>query len=292
MFAGQSAAVLSICKHVSCDGSSRRGTRSVECLRHAFALSPYSAKHVTHGCVNALELDRIGPTRRPDLRNAGTQGWSELLFVHWSYPVEAVRPLVPSEIELDPWEGRMFVGLVPFRMQRIRPSWLPERLGLDFLELNARTYVHYRGRPAVWFFSLEASSWLAVKAARAGWSLPYYYADMQSERSGNRFTYRSLRRSGDAAFEARYEIGEELGPSEPGSLQHFLLERYLLLSKRRGSIWEGQVSHLPYPARSVNVEHIEQSILQAARLPAPVDPPAIAHYSPGVEVEVFGPWRA
>jgi uncharacterized protein YqjF (DUF2071 family) len=240
--------------------------------------------------VSALALDRISPTQRPPLSNGGTQRWTELLFVHWTYPIDVVRPLIPKEIELDPWDGRMYVGLVPFRMHAIRPWWLPRAMALDFLELNARTYVHYRGRPAVWFFSLEASSWLAVKAARTGWSLPYFHADMRVSREGEKVAYTSTRKDGTGAFDVRYEIGERLGPSMPGTLEHFLLERYLLLSTRRGVVLEGQVHHAPYPAHAARIERIDQQLTTAAGLPASEAPPAAVHFSPGVDVEVFGPW--
>lgn len=239
----------------------------------------------------ALALDRIGPTRRPEGSNSGTQRWTELLFVHWTYPIEVVRPLVPPEVELDPWNGRMHVGLVPFRMQQIRPWWLPRVMALDFLELNMRTYVHYRGRPGVWFFSLEASSWLAVQAARTGWSLPYHHAAMSVTREGERVTYDSQRRAdASARLEARYEIGPALGPSVPGTLEHFLLERYLLFSKRNGVILEGQVHHRPYPAHRARLESVREGLIAAAGLPAPDGLPELAHFSPGVDVEVFGPW--
>jgi hypothetical protein len=185
----------------------------------------------------------------------------------------------------------MYVGLVPFRMQAIRPAWLPRAMALDFLELNVRTYVHYRGRPAVWFFSLEASSWLAVKAARLGWSLPYHHARMSVAREGDGVRYASTRRTAKAErFEARYQIGAPLGPSLPGTLQHFLLERYLLLARKNGRILEGQVHHVPYPAHAAHVEHLHDDLLAAAGLPRPEGPPAAVHFSPGVEVEVFGPW--
>ncbi len=100
--------------------------------------------------MTALALDRLSQAKRPPGANAGTQRWRELLFVHWALPLDGVRPLVPKAIELDAWDGRAWVGLVPFRMEEIRPSWLPRALALDFLELNLRTYVHLRGRPAVW----------------------------------------------------------------------------------------------------------------------------------------------
>ncbi len=242
--------------------------------------------------MSAIALDRISQAKRPDLSPSGWQRWSELLFVHWTFPIETVRPLVPAEIELDAWDGQMHVGLVPFRMFGIRPWWLPRVMALDFLELNLRTYVHYRGRPAVWFFSLEASSWLAVEAARTGWSLPYHYAEMSVARTGETVDYASRRIGSEARFEARYTIGAPLGPSEPGTLQHFLLERYLLLSQRGGRIWEGQVHHTPYPAHAASLTKIDQSMLVAAGLPAVTRPPATVHFSPGVDVEVFGPWLA
>lgn len=238
----------------------------------------------------ALELDRITPTRRPDRPVAGTQLWRELLFVHWTLPLEAVRPLIPVEIELDPWDGEAWVGMVPFRMERIRPSWLPSLMALDFLELNLRTYVHFRGRPAVWFFSLDASSWLAVKAARTGWSLPYHHAAMSTTRDGSRVRYESTRRTGTARLAVDYEIGEALGPSTPGTLEHFLLERYLLLSTRGRKILEGQVHHVPYPAHRARIDRIEHSMIEAAGMPTPSRGPAAVHFSPGVDVEVFGPW--
>lgn len=221
---------------------------------------------------------------------SGWQRWTELLFVHWRLPVDAVRPLIPREIELDPWDGEMFVGLVPFRMEDIRPSWLPRVMAMDFLELNLRTYVHHRGRPGVWFFSLDASSWLAVQAARLGWSLPYHHAAMQVERAGEHVTYRSDRRGGAATFRADYDVGEPLGPSVPGSLEHFLLERYLLFSERGGRILEGQVHHVPYPAHRVHHVDVTQSMIDAAGMPKIAGPPVTAHFSPGVDVEVFGPW--
>jgi uncharacterized protein len=239
--------------------------------------------------MSALALDRISPTRRPDGANAGTQNWRELLFVHWALPLDAVRPLIPKAIELDPWDGRAWVGLVPFRMQQIRPSWLPRALALDFLELNLRTYVHFRGRPAVWFFSLEASSWLAVRAARAGWSLPYHHAKMTTSREGDRIRFDSTRRSDGSRFDVEYEIGEELGPSVPGTHEHFLLERYLLLSQRRGAILEGQVHHTPYVAHRARLARVHDDLIAAAGMPRREGPPDAVHSSAGVDVEVFGP---
>ncbi len=234
-------------------------------------------------------MDRITPTKRPAKKPAGTQKWRDLLFVHWTFPSEVLRPLVPAALDLDPWDGEMYVGLVPFEMKDIRTSWMPSGTGLDFLETNVRTYVSYQGRPGVFFFSLEASSWLAVKAARVGWGLPYFHASMASAREGDSFTYRSDRKGGGAKLDAKWTLGEKLPVSAPESLEFFLLERYLLFSERGGRIYEGQVHHVPYPAQRAELVACDESLLAAAGLPAPGAPKTV-HFASGVDVEVFGPW--
>lgn len=239
--------------------------------------------------MRRVTVDRIAPTRRPEGPNAGTQRWRELLFAHWEVSAEALRAVVPDAFELDGHEGRFFVGVVPFVMRDIRPAWMPRGLGLDFLETNLRTYVLHDGKPGVWFFSLEASSWLAVKAARAVWRLPYHHARMATSRDGGVIRYETTRRSDGARLSVRYRVGDALGPSAPGTLEHFLLERYLLFAIRGGGVLEGQVHHAPYPAHRAEVLALDESLVAAAGLPPTDGPPATVHFAPGVDVEVFGP---
>jgi uncharacterized protein YqjF (DUF2071 family) len=231
-------------------------------------------------------LNRAKP-ERPTGSNNGTQRWRELLFVHWSFDPTHVRKLVPEELELDLWEGSAWVGLVPFRMEATRPAFLPRAMAMDFLETNLRTYVVRDGKPGVFFFSLEASSWLAVKAARLGWSLPYHHAEMSVVRDGDRVAYGSRRKAEKANLDVVYDVGEALGSSEIGSLQHFLLERYYLFTKHKGHVMTGQVHHVPYPARKASIVSIDESIVAATGLKGGKF--ETAHYSDGVEVEVFGP---
>ena len=114
-----------------------------------------------------------------------TMSWCDLLFAHWSFEPEAIRPLVPAALELDTFEGRAWVGVVPFRMESVGPrglGWLPARWPRprSFAELNVRTYVRHRDRPGVWFLSLDAASRLAVEVARAGFHLPYFQAEISA----------------------------------------------------------------------------------------------------------------
>ena len=78
-----------------------------------------------------------------------------------------------------------------------------------------------------------------------------------------------------------------LEPSQPDSLQHFLLERYLLFVERRGQMWRGQVHHQPYPIQKVEVTDVSDSLIQAAGIKPVSEEPACTHYSPGVDVEIM-----
>jgi uncharacterized protein YqjF (DUF2071 family) len=100
--------------------------------------------------------------------------WRDLLFAHWPVPAEKLQSLLPSGLELDTWDGQGWIGVVPFRMTDVGPRLMPPIPGVSsFSELNVRTYVTVGGKPGVWFFSLDADSIVAVRAARWGLHLPY-----------------------------------------------------------------------------------------------------------------------
>ena len=235
------------------------------------------------------EIDRVAPTRRTEGRPVGHQRWRALLFLHWPVPVDVLRPLVPPGLQIDTFEGVAYVGLVPFAMRRVRPWWSPERVAFDFLETNVRTYVHVEGQaPGVYFFSLDASSRVAVAVARRQFGLPYYYARMRLTRAGDILTYagRRLGGRGPRSF-VRAVPGEHLGPSRSGTLEHFLLERYILHVEGRDGLMQGRVHHTPYPVRRARVLELGDELIAATGLPRPTLPPPLVHYAAGVDVEIF-----
>lgn len=231
------------------------------------------------------KVDRFSPTLRPQMAASGFQKWRDLLFMHWEVPVEQLRKIVPPELEIDTFGGRGYVALVPFRMRETRPKWLPKSFALNFLETNVRTYVTYRDQPGVYFFSLDASSRLAVWAARAGWALPYYFAHMKGSNHCGNWTY-SCNRLG-VKSRVEFQLSGKLSRAKPDTLEHFLLERYLLFVKRRGQVFVGQVHHAPYQYTQAQVVSLRDRLLPEAGLELGDRQPELAHYSPGVDVEVF-----
>src|SRR5258708_2809423 len=112
-----------------------------------------------------------------------TQNWDDLLFAHWSVPVEAMRQVVPAVLPLDTYDGKAWIGVVPFGISSFRPRWVPPIPGLSYFpELNVRTYVTVQDKPGVYFFSLDTNSPPSVVGARLWYRLPYFLA-RQSMRS-------------------------------------------------------------------------------------------------------------
>jgi hypothetical protein len=177
-------------------------------------------------------------------------------------------------------------------MRDVSPRWAPSIPGIsNFHELNVRTYVHLGGKdPAVWFFSLEAASSVAVVAARAGWHLPYHRASMELDVRDQEVRYCSRRLwpgPKPAELRCRYRIGDPLAASVPGTFQHFVAERYLLIAKSGAeSLSVGQVHHHPYRLRRAYLEELEQSMTSAAGLP-PLSGEPHSVYCEGVDVDVY-----
>jgi hypothetical protein len=164
--------------------------------------------------------------------------WVDLLFAHWRVPVDVLRAHVPPGLEVDTYDGSAWVGVVPFRLTALRArGLLPLPRVSSFLELNVRTCVTAPGgeRPGVWFFSLDASSRLAVAAARRLYKLPYFHARMSATRSGEWIDYECARIEAAArVFSGRHRPAGPAFRAEPGSLEWFLAERYCLYTTDPG----------------------------------------------------------
>jgi hypothetical protein len=222
------------------------------------------------------------PVRLP--RPVIRQSWLELTFLHWPFDPAAVRPLVPPELELDLWEGRAYVGLVPFILDDITLTKAPAIPWLShFKETNVRTYVHDRaGNRGVWFFSLDAARLAAVIGARAAYALPYFWAKMQVEMAGDRVHYKSHRRHGPPAM-SNIVVHPGAPIAEPNDLEVFLTARWRLFAHRGGHLLSAGVDHPRWPLQRASIERLDQTLVQAAGLPAPHGEP-LAHFSPGTHV--------
>jgi hypothetical protein len=177
-----------------------------------------------------------------------SQTLHDALFVHW--PVRP--PELPEGLEVDRCEGTAWMGLVAFRVTDFRARRLLPVPGLsEFVQLNLRTYVRCRGEPGVWFLSLDVSRRALMAAGRRWWRLPYYLARLQSMRVGDGIEFihrRTHLGAPPASFAADVHPNGPPEPPAPGSLDHFLTERYrLYTADGRGRLMSAGISHAPWP---------------------------------------------
>ena len=219
------------------------------------------------------------------------QSWQDLLFAHWAVPSASVRALVPAELELQSFDGSCWMGVVPFRMAGVMRRPLPDLPWVSaFPELNVRTYVERDGKPGVWFFSLDATNPLAVWAGRRYFHLPYHRARIAIAQSDSEVSYESTRPGAD--FRAVYRPSSEVFRAAPGSLEHWLTERYCLYARAPdGSIWRNDVHHHPWPLQHATAEIHRNTMLAIHGIEAPPQEPLL-HFATRLDVVVWDGERA
>ena len=244
---------------------------------------PVHSGHPSLACVDHR------PWPLPEGRWQWRQQWLDLGFIHYRVAVATLRPLVPSGLEIDTFDGTAWVSVVPFTMADLMIGNLPAIPPLRrFPELNLRTYVCAGGKPGVWFFSLDAACLPVVLGGRHLFGIPYHSAAMGREVDAAGMVFHSRRRSDGTAFMARFHSRGPVYSSERGSVEEWLTERYCLYAENRGKIRRLEVHHEKWPLQCADFDIARSDLLERAGIEA-LDSPPIFHFSPGVSVVTFTP---
>jgi uncharacterized protein YqjF (DUF2071 family) len=240
-----------------------------------------------------MQPEAITPTATRDVgRTVFTQDWLQLTFLHWAVDPDVVSPHLPPGLRPDVFDGVTYVALVPFSMRRIGVFGSPgvPYFG-SFLETNVRLYgVDELGRRGVVFCSLEASRLATVAVTRWTTGLPYMWAAMELQRTGDRIEYTSRRRwpgPRGASSRVAVRIGEH---HEADPLAHFLTARWgLFLGDRKGRTRYWPNEHPQWPLRRATLELLDDQLLAAAGFSGlAARPPDSVLFSEGVHSR-FGP---
>jgi uncharacterized protein len=210
------------------------------------------------------------------------QSWRHLLFAHWPVEPDELRAVVPPQLPLDLYDGKAWVGVTPFQVEGLRlRGTTPMPVISRFLEVNVRTYVDYGGRPGIYFLSLDAASRVAVAAARRTYRLPYFRADQFLSQERGRFRFRSERVSADgpaAKLDCTFAPAGERFEAAPGSLEHFLTERYCLYTLAEGgTVQRGEIHHPPWPLQPAEASFDVNTMAYGYGLELAGEP--LAHYA-------------
>ena len=206
-----------------------------------------------------------------------------------------MRPYIPAALQIDTFDGQAWIAVVPFRMSGVRLRATPALPWLSaFPELNVRTYVVADRKPGVWFFSLDARNPAAVAIARAWFHLPYFRARMKCEDRDGHIHYSSERTHHGASpgtLQVNYRPAAEVFEAKPGTLEHFLTERYCLYSADpRGRLYRGEIHHQPWQLQIAEADFQQNSMTEASGITLPSQKPLL-HFARRQDVVVWHPHR-
>ena len=213
--------------------------------------------------------------------------WDDLAFAHWPYDPAEVQALLPGGLQVDTFDDgggpRAWVSLVPFRMRRAGPTFLPPMPWLStFAETNVRTYVvDSAGNRAVWFLSLDAARLPVVAFARWTIGFPYVWSTMTIDRRGDRWSYSTARRRWPRSPTGSTTMVVDAGPIiEPTALDVFLTARWGTVAEWRGQLRHHPVDHPPWVLREATIVELDDRAVVAGGLSAPAGQPLVRTAEP------------
>ena len=218
-----------------------------------------------------------------------SQEWRYLTFMHWEVSVEKLQPHVPEGLEIDLFEGKAYVGTIPFMMKNVRPRLLPALPGVStFPEFNVRTYVKKNGKAGVLFLTLDAQSRITCFHAPRKYGLPYRYAKCKLSTKDEVYKWQSKRLSDGAILAGECRAKGDLMQAKKGSLEEFLFERYSLYTNHKNKIHMAYTQHNPWEFREGEVEIITNTLTESYDLGIKdLHNPDHVHMSNGVHVHTW-----
>ena len=194
-----------------------------------------------------------------------------------------LAPLFPAGVRPDEHDGSSWVGLIVFYLDRATLfGGPPVPYFGEFTEINVRLYgVDERGRRGVVFLSLEASRLAAVVAARAAFSIPYFWSRTSLIEHDGVIDYRAERHLGAGRSHIVARPGSKV--IEGDATADFLTARWALFTTRFGRTSYLPNYHEPWPLVSASLEHLDDTLMEVAGIPnLSGRPPDSVLYSEGV----------
>ncbi|HSJ38037.1 MAG TPA: DUF2071 domain-containing protein [Planococcus sp. (in: firmicutes)] len=214
----------------------------------------------------------------------------DVLFLHWPANPAEFQKWMPEELELDLYDNKAWLGIVLFEARKTRPRFLPPIPGTaNFLEVNVRTYVKYKKKSGVYFFSLDTNSKFALEIASSAGFLPYRRAQMAADHNKGTIMFHSRTVDKGLPVEriaVRYKVKAEEAAST--NLEKWLTERYCLWTKPGKRLFRVDIEHEPWNLKYVTGEIQEIKMAKYLGKDFESEPP-LAHYAEKMGVRLSLP---
>jgi len=209
-----------------------------------------------------------------------SQEYERILWAHWPVPTDVIRHLVPSELEIDTYDGWAWITLAALHMVKMKMHYVP-RLGDDnCAEVETRTYVKAGDKSGVYFFSVDTPGRLRAWIGRNLLHLPWHAADASLAKDGDTTTFASSRMGGDASFEATYAPDGPRMDVPHDSLDYFLAFRNVMFGMKEGRLLASEVRHRDWHVHEGRMEVRTNTIWSSLEIEVPAVEPELVRYAP------------
>ncbi len=206
------------------------------------------------------------------------QEWNDAVFLHWEVPYDELRTLVPDELTIDHFEGKYYVSIVAFKMEKIRPRHLPSVSFIsNFYEINVRTYVTAEEKSGVYFINIEASSSLSAFICRKLSGLPYEKASI------SRTEHSYISHNAKKQFDLNIKFEPNNDAYQKSQLDSWITEKYCLYIKSKNKVFRFQTHHKEWEIQQMTISNLKVKYY-VGELKLEADNLDSFHYSKGVKV--------
>jgi uncharacterized protein YqjF (DUF2071 family) len=228
--------------------------------------------------------------------------WQRALFLHYRVTPHILQKQIPFDLDL--YDNTAYVSLVGFTLRNLRINhphlgWLTHPLHThDFL--NVRTYVRHGHLRGIYFLAEWLNNRLASMLGPLLYGLPYRFGSIT-------YSLDSLRLRGEIRggmgsgtpmpvratfrYSATLPTDPTYQPCTPGTLDEFLMERYIAFTKHGPFRRFFHVSHTPWPQTPLHANILDDSLLHTTGPWFPHAEFISANFSPGVTVQMGRPQR-
>ncbi len=221
------------------------------------------------------------PWEIPNKKWSFYQEWNDAIFIHYQVEIDELVKFVPKDLEIDLFEGKPWISIVAFTMEKIRPKSLPSIQAIsNFDEINIRTYVKYKGKSGVYFLSIEGGKKLSCKIAKIISELPYRYSEIKRTKN----SYKSKNQDFNDSLKINFNIGKKL--EQKSELDLWLTERYALFQDSKGFLNEYEIHHLEWEINEIDISELQINYKRFENLIK--ETPNRINYSKGVKVVAWG----
>lgn len=203
---------------------------------------------------------------------------ADMLFLSWPVPPASIAGRIPSGLSLERFENQAWITLIPFQMEGLRARWLPPLAPFSrFAEVDCLTYVRGAVGDGIWFFRIDAGTLLGGVMGRL-MGLPYHDSSVSLLTEGEWRHFQSEGRPGGNGLRPelrlRYRPHGPEREAPPGTLEHFVVERFVMYSRSgRGTLLQGRETRPPRRIQDCEVSLLRNTLTEAAGVPGPGEAP-------------------